>query len=288
MAHVCGHVDFFKNNFCFKRPISNRPRKARKMDRQDGQPRRAHLGATSSATASTVEEFIDSACRWRTSSTRWSPFIRASPRPGRRGRREALRGPAAQGQADYMDKFINPEEYIEAQKKKEAREAEARAQASPSAPSATCSSSCSTTPRSSAGSATSSRWCATRPTTSCPRPDQDHERGLGHLLALEDHDREGARRLRDHRLRRANAGVWPPRPAASTPTSSASSCTATSRSAGTRASSARSGTSATDWTPAQLGPSARPRPQEDLRGPRALQRRHLPRRVPHPEFVHRA
>src|SRR4029078_10885558 len=32
-------------------------------------------------------------------------------------------------------------------------------------------------------------------------PDQDHERGLGHLLALQDHDRAGGHGGRDHRLR---------------------------------------------------------------------------------------
>ena len=36
--------------------------------------------------------------------------------------------------------------------------------------------------------------------------DEDHERGLGLVLALEDHDREGADRRRDHRLRRRALG----------------------------------------------------------------------------------
>ena len=80
-----------------------------------------------------------------------------------------------------------------------------------------------------------------------------------------------------------NAGVHgDERRAASTRTSSASSSTATSRSAGTRASSARSGRSATTSTrrsnwDLRLGLGQ----QEDLRGARALQRRHLHRRVPH-------
>ncbi len=55
--------------------------------------------------------------------------------------------------------------------------------------------------------------------------DQDHERGLGHLLALEDHDREGADGRRDHRLRRPQRrACWRRRPGSSTRTSSASSC----------------------------------------------------------------
>ena len=89
--------------------------------------------------------------------------------------------------------------------------------------------------------------------------DQDHERGLGHLLALHDHDREGPRRLRDHRLRR------PPlrharhaSPGSSTPTSSASSCSATSRTAGTRGSFGKEYDECDDLAAAQaLGHAAR-------------------------------
>ena len=110
----------------------------------------------------------------------------------------------------------------------------------------------------------------------------------------QDHDREGARRVRRSSTTPITTrACWPPRRGGSTRTSSASSCTATSRSAGTRASSAASGKSATTSTPSsswdlRLGP----RPPEDLRGARALQRRDLHRRVPdarvlsRPQAVH--
>ena len=64
--------------------------------------------------------------------------------------------------------------------------------------------------------------------------DEDHERGLGHVLALEAHDREDPRCDRDHRLRRSRGGrPGDERRAGSIRTSSASSSIATSRSAGT-------------------------------------------------------
>src|SRR5208337_1323048 len=48
-----------------------------------------------------------------------------------------------------------------------------------------------------------------------PRPDQDHERGLGLVLALDDHDPEdpsplGARRLRRPPLGDNGHPAWPP------------------------------------------------------------------------------
>ena len=67
MAHVLGHVDFFKNNFCFRstdldaggphhRSRAQRPKDydpESPLDRQDGEPRLARRARTSSATAST-------------------------------------------------------------------------------------------------------------------------------------------------------------------------------------------------------------------------------------------
>ena len=79
MAHVCGHVDFFKNNFAFRSTdldATGRIDPVRKvegydpeppLDRQDGQPRRAHPPRTSSATASTRSRSSSTtACRSRT------------------------------------------------------------------------------------------------------------------------------------------------------------------------------------------------------------------------------
>ena len=90
-------------------------------------------------------------------------------------------------------------------------------------------------------------------------PDQDHERGLGHLLALQDHDaRRRSTPPRSSTTPTTTRARWPPRPASSTRTSSASSCSATSRTAGTRGASARSATTATtSRRKPQLGHAAR-------------------------------
>ena len=82
-------------------------------------------------------------------------------------------------------------------------------------------------------------------------PDQDHERGLGQLLALDDHD--PARRCEPSEIidycRPSLGHDGHAARRGSIPTSSASSCSATSRTAGTTAASARSTTSATTSTP---------------------------------------
>ena len=73
MAHVYAHVDFFKNNFCFRStdldtggrttnpaPAPEELRSEPPLDRQDGEPRRARAPSRRAASAST---------RSRTSST---------------------------------------------------------------------------------------------------------------------------------------------------------------------------------------------------------------------------
>ncbi len=84
--------------------------------------------------------------------------------------------------------------------------------------------------------------------------DQNHERGLGHVLALEDHDRASSVRLpRSSTTQTPAPGSWPRRPGASILTSSASSSFATSKIAGTKGHSARSGRNATISRPSAAG-----------------------------------
>jgi stage V sporulation protein R len=185
-----------------------------------------------------------------------------------------------------MDDFINPDEYIEAQKKKlETQKAERKR--SPRAPERDVL-------KFLLDHAPLERW--ERDVLEVMRDeayyfvpadaDEDHERGLGQLLALPAHDREGldASEIIDYAER--NAGSWPRRPGASTPTSSASSSTA-HRGALERASSARSGTSATTRRAPPLG-HALGLGRKKIFEVRALQRRHLHRRVPHARVRHRA
>ena len=120
--------------------------------------------------------------------------------------------------------------------------------------------------------------------------DQDHERGLGLVLALQDHDREGARRLGDHRLRRPQRGRAGHRARAAQPVQ-----------ARRRAVPRHRGPLEQGAVRQGVGRVRRPRratqrwdkrlglgPREDLRGAQALQRRHLHRRVPHAGVLPRA
>jgi stage V sporulation protein R len=105
-----------------------------------------------------------------------------------------------------MEDFINPEEYMEAQKKK-LESAEDRAQGAPERPSATCSSFL-------LDHAPLERW--ERDVLEVMRDEAYYflpqmqtkimNEGWASLLALQADDREGARRLRDHRLRREQRG----------------------------------------------------------------------------------
>ncbi|MCA9679551.1 MAG: SpoVR family protein [Kofleriaceae bacterium] len=111
MAHVAGHVDFFKNNYFFSKTN-------RKMI--DGMANHAALVRRHMARhgQDAVEEFIDTCLSLENLIDPMSPFIVR--------KREAKDADDA-GEGDdvprlrakqYMDKYINPPEYLEAQKKR--------------------------------------------------------------------------------------------------------------------------------------------------------------------------
>ncbi|MGE0402402.1 MAG: SpoVR family protein, partial [Kofleriaceae bacterium] len=120
MAHVCGHVDFFKNNYFFSKTnrkmidgMANHAARVRRHMARHGQD--------------AVEDFIDTCLSLENLIDPMSPYIQRTPKPkaalpdelfdddtGRVGR---LRSKG------YMDSFINPPEYLEAQKKKKEEEA---------------------------------------------------------------------------------------------------------------------------------------------------------------------
>ena len=114
MGHVCAHVDFFKNNYYFSKTN-------RKMI--DGMANHAalvrrHMGRHGQ---DVVEDFIDTCLTLENLIDPMSPYISRSP-PARDedddedGEEEGSSGRMrAKG---YMDKFINPPEYLEAQRKK--------------------------------------------------------------------------------------------------------------------------------------------------------------------------
>ncbi len=120
MAHVCGHVDFFKNNYFFSKTnrkmidgMANHAARVRRHMARWGQE--------------TVEDFIDTCLSLENLIDPMSAYIQRTPKP-----KAALPDELADDESGrvgrlrskgYMDSFINPPEYIEAQKKKKEEEA---------------------------------------------------------------------------------------------------------------------------------------------------------------------
>ena len=139
MAHVYAHVDFFKNNFCFRATDLDAVGRFIDPSRRDPgySPNRrwidkmANHGSRVSRQIARhgidkVESFIDHALSLENLIDPWLPFRgKAKPKP-ENGEDEAPVEIPRLAAKDYMDPYINPEEYIEAQRKKldEAREQE--------------------------------------------------------------------------------------------------------------------------------------------------------------------
>jgi stage V sporulation protein R len=113
MAHVCAHVDFFKNNYFF----SKTNRKMIDGMANHSSTVRRHMARQG---VEVVEDFIDVCLSLENLIDPMSSFIvrKRVDKPGddddEDGTAEVPRMRAKQ----YMDKFINPPEYLEAQKKK--------------------------------------------------------------------------------------------------------------------------------------------------------------------------
>ncbi len=121
MAHVYGHCDFFKNNLWFSRTsrkmmdiMANHGARIRRyMDRHGVEP---------------VEDFVDRVLSLDNLIDVYAPFIRRSDE----GARDATPGNGQRGEEykiaakDYMDRYINPPEYLEQQRElaREERERE--------------------------------------------------------------------------------------------------------------------------------------------------------------------
>ena len=122
MAHVCAHVDFFKNNYFFSKTnrkmidgMANHAARVRRHMARHGQD--------------TVEDFIDTCLSLENLIDPMSAYIVRSrePRPNGDGEDDEPRDKSGRLRAKgYMESFINPPEYLEAQRKK--REEEAKRQ----------------------------------------------------------------------------------------------------------------------------------------------------------------
>ncbi len=121
MAHVCAHVDFFKHNYYFSKTnrkmidgMANHAAQIRRHMERHGQD--------------VVEDFIDVCLSLENLIDPMSPYIARTARP------KAADASGGDGEADddvprmrakqYMERFINPPEYLDAQRKK--KEAEAK------------------------------------------------------------------------------------------------------------------------------------------------------------------
>ncbi len=133
MAHVYGHVDFFKNNFCFRstdldtggRTVDPAVRRAdydpnrRWIDKManHGSRIRKHVARQG---INKVEEFIDHCLSLENLIDLHSPFSgrRVIKTAQQEEDEPATEIPRLKAGRDYMEKFINPEEYLEEQRQK--------------------------------------------------------------------------------------------------------------------------------------------------------------------------
>ncbi len=112
MAHVFGHVDFFKNNYFFSKTnrrmidgMANHATRVRKHIERQGIDK--------------IESFIDTCLSLENLIDPMSPFIvRRAPAPGRDEEpKEDGEVPKLRSK-DYMDRYINPPDFVEKQKKR--------------------------------------------------------------------------------------------------------------------------------------------------------------------------
>ncbi len=111
MAHVYGHVDFFKNNFAFAHTnrkmmdqIANHATRIRRYIDQHG--------------LETVETFLDTCLSLENLIDIHSPYIVRTPRAARAGERDDNETVHRMPSKSYMNDYINPPEYLEQQRRK--------------------------------------------------------------------------------------------------------------------------------------------------------------------------
>ncbi|MEO7734956.1 MAG: SpoVR family protein [Kofleriaceae bacterium] len=119
MAHVCAHVDFFKNNYFFSKTnrkmidgMANHAARVRRHMERHGQD--------------VVEDFIDTCLSLENLIDPMSAYIVRSrePKSKEEAEEDDLRDNSGRLRAKgYMESFINPPEYLQAQKKKREDEA---------------------------------------------------------------------------------------------------------------------------------------------------------------------
>jgi len=106
MAHVYGHCDFFKNNYWFSQTdrrmmdkMANHSTKVRKYIEKYGEDK--------------VEEFLDVCLSIDNLIDYYSPFIKRYETPNKENKEEKLEEEYKIKSKSYMDKYINPKEFVE-------------------------------------------------------------------------------------------------------------------------------------------------------------------------------
>jgi stage V sporulation protein R len=130
MAHVYAHVDFFKNNFCFKAtdldrqgPVTDPIKRAEGYD-----PDRRWIDKMANHGArigrhierqgiNKIEQFVDQCLSLENLIDPWAPFSGKAIARTEEEEDKPFEVPKLAAK-EYMDSYINPEEYMEAQKKK--------------------------------------------------------------------------------------------------------------------------------------------------------------------------
>jgi stage V sporulation protein R len=114
MAHVYGHCDFFKNNLWF----SKTPRKMMDMMANHGARIRRYMDRHG---VETVENFVDRVLSLDNLIDIYSPFIRRAGGGERDGPTDEVHRIQAK---DYMDRYINPPNFLQKQRTASRREKE--------------------------------------------------------------------------------------------------------------------------------------------------------------------
>ena len=257
MAHVYGHVDFFKNNFYFSKTNRQDDRRHGRTTPSTRWPATAHRRRHGASI--TVEDFIDVCLSLENLIDPMSPYIQRAGRAAAERARttdEAAEIPRLRAK-DYMDDLHQPARVPRAAAAEDGGGEAARRSASPRS-----------RERDVLGflhRPRAARALGARRASSIIRDEayyfapQAQTKIMNEGWATYWHSKimteKALTRGRDHRLRRRlRRACWRTSRRAAQPLQArASSCSATSRSAGTRASSARSGTSATTSRPSATG-----------------------------------
>lgn len=119
MAHVCGHADFFTHNAWFA------PTNRKAIDQMANHGTRIRRYAERYG-HDEVERFIDCCLSIENLIDIHSPYIQRRPKPRYEEDEPEQRGPKKLRSKEYMDRYVNPPEFLEEQQRRLDEEAERR------------------------------------------------------------------------------------------------------------------------------------------------------------------